>query len=63
METNRKNRLRPNMFKISWLNVLHLILKRADAARAALDKAREEEYKKRVGICGVRLDLMLTGVV
>ena len=27
METNRKNRLRPNMFKISWLNVLHFIWK------------------------------------
>jgi len=25
---------------------------RADAARAALDKAREEEYKRRVGMCG-----------
>ena len=35
------------------IKCLAIVLKRADAARAALDKAREEEYKRRVGMCGV----------
>ena len=35
---------------------IFLVFPRADAARQALDKAREEEYNKRVGLCGVRID-------
>ena len=35
---------------------------RADAARQALDKAREEEYNKRVGLCGVRIEHVMIGI-
>ena len=40
------------------IECLLFYLKRADAARAALNKAREEEYKKRVGMCGVSFHLI-----
>ena len=40
------------IFKNLSIKCFAIDLKRADAARAALDKAREEEYKRRVGMCG-----------
>ena len=39
-------------------SIAYFLFSRADAARQALDKAREEEYNKRVGLCGVRSNLI-----